>query len=113
MNISKTEEEVISDLSNNIIHSIRKFILYEVEKTLNERLEQRAAVTLSRDEVCAILNISNPTLHKWCKSGVIKYLKIGRNVRFYRKDVEDFLEYKGNMTRNQITKIQLNKEVQP
>jgi len=112
MKDSYIEESTIADLSKNIIESIRKFILYEVNKTLEQRLEQRVAVTLSRDEVCSILNISNPTLLKWCKSGVIKYLKIGRNVRFYRKDVEDFLDSKGGMTKNQITKSELNKEVQ-
>lgn len=98
--MKNTEEKIILDLSNNITDSIRKFIAYEVA----EILKQRGTETLSRDEVCSILRISNPTLFKWCKSGVIKYLKVGRNVRFYRKDVEDFLSNKEGMTKNQITK---------
>ena len=62
-----------------------------------EILKQRSTRTLSRDQVCEILNISNPTLLKWCKSGVIKYLKIGRNVRFYQNDIENFLTAKGQV----------------
>jgi len=70
---------------------IRTFVRSEVA----EILKQRATETLSRDQVCSILNISNPTLLKWCKSGVLPYLKINRNVRFYRNDIENFLTTKG------------------
>ena len=62
-----------------------------------EILKQRSTRTLSRDQVCEILNISNATLLKWCKSGVIAYLKIGRNVRFYQNDIENFLTTKGQV----------------
>lgn len=66
-----------------------------VRREVAEILKQRSTETLSRDQVCSILNISNPTLLKWCKSGVMPYLKIGRNVRFYRNDIENFLTTKG------------------
>ena len=81
---NQSTSDPVTDLIRTIVHSEVAVIL-----------KQRSTETLSRDQVCSILNISNPTLLKWCKSGVIKYLKIGRNVRFYRNDIEYFLTTKG------------------
>lgn len=82
--INQSSGDHVTDLIKTIVRSEVAVIL-----------KQRSTETLSRDQVCSILNISNPTLLKWCKSGVIKYLKIGRNVRFYRNDIENFLTTKG------------------
>ena len=36
---------------------------------------------LTQQEVCEMLNISKPTLHKYIKEGKIKAIKYGRAVR--------------------------------
>ena len=42
----------------------------------------------TKEELCEILQISLSTLNNWMKSGKVKYLKIGRCVRFLNEEVE-------------------------
>lgn len=91
--ITANNAELNQSTGDPVTDLIRTIVRSEVA----EILKQRSTRTLSRDQVCEILNISNPTLLKWCKSGVIAYLKIGRNVRFYQNDIENFLTTKGQV----------------
>lgn len=92
-NLPKTaiDAESYLTIGDTVSDAIQTFVRSEVA----EILKQRTTETLSRDEVCSILRISNPTLLKWCKNGVVPFLKVGRNVRFYRNDIENFLTNKG------------------
>ena len=91
--ITAKNAEINQSISDPVTDLIKTIVRSEVA----EILKQQSTRTLSRDQVCSILNISNPTLLKWCKSGVIAYLKIGRNVRFYQNDIENFLTTKGQV----------------
>ena len=42
----------------------------------------------TKKDLCQILQISLPTLNKWMKSGKVKYVKIGRSVRFRDAEIE-------------------------
>lgn len=42
----------------------------------------------TKKNMCEILQISLPTLNNWMKSGKVKYVKIGRCVRFLNEEVE-------------------------
>ena len=48
---------------------------------------------LTRKEVCDLLEISLPTMHRWTKDGRLKSIKIGkRAVRIDAKSVRELLE---------------------
>jgi excisionase family DNA binding protein len=42
---------------------------------------------LTREEVATLLKISLPTLHDWCKKGLLNPFKIGNKVRFKKHEV--------------------------
>lgn len=42
----------------------------------------------TKKDLCEILKISLSTLNNWMKSGKVKYIKIGNNVRFCDKEIE-------------------------
>ncbi|HOX06609.1 MAG TPA: ATPase, T2SS/T4P/T4SS family [Planctomycetota bacterium] len=61
--------------------------------------EQPAAATAAKaddmigmDEAIALLKTTRPTFYRWLRSGRIKAMKLGRQWRFYRGDVERFLK---------------------
>lgn len=47
---------------------------------------------LTREQVCAMLNITKPTLLKWVKSGVIPGHRLRRRVFFKLSEVENSLK---------------------
>lgn len=47
--------------------------------------------TLTVKEVQEILNVSRPTLLDWRNKGILKAIKIGRTVRYDKKEVEKIL----------------------
>lgn len=46
---------------------------------------------LSTREAIVYLGISLPTIHRLVKAGQIKYLRIGRSLRFRVEDLDEFL----------------------
>ena len=46
---------------------------------------------LSMDQAIEILKTSRPTFYRWLREGKIRGMKLGRQWRFYRDDVERFL----------------------
>ena len=47
---------------------------------------------LNIDEAAAFLKTSKPTFYRWLGKGKIKGFKAGREWRFYRSDLVEFLE---------------------
>ena len=47
---------------------------------------------LNIDEAAAFLKTSKPTFYRWLGKGRVKGFKVGREWRFYRSDLVDFLE---------------------
>ncbi|HUX97903.1 MAG TPA: helix-turn-helix domain-containing protein [Bacteroidales bacterium] len=46
---------------------------------------------LTRKEVCQLLNITLPTLHSYCKKGIIKGQKVGNRILFTEQQIQDSL----------------------
>jgi len=50
---------------------------------------------LSMDEAISLLKTTRPTFYRWLKTGKLRGMKVGRQWRFYRNDVEGFLRGEG------------------
>ncbi len=48
---------------------------------------------MTKKDVCNYLKCSIGKIDGLIKSGKISYLKLGRNVKFRKKDIETFLDY--------------------
>jgi len=48
---------------------------------------------ISNEEIRDVLNISRVTVHRWCKKGILKPLKIGGRVYFKKKDIEKLFKH--------------------
>ncbi|MDR1584204.1 MAG: helix-turn-helix domain-containing protein [Prevotellaceae bacterium] len=46
----------------------------------------------TRKEACKKLGVSNPTIIKWTKTGVIPAIRIGSSIRYRACDVDEALE---------------------
>lgn len=71
---------------------LRSTVRDEMQKTLEaDREKARPVRMLSRDEVCAMANISMPTLWQKTKKGEIEATHIGRRVLYSELEVKRFL----------------------
>jgi len=50
---------------------------------------------LSMEDAIAMLKTTRPTFYRWLKTGKLRGMKVGRQWRFYKKDVEGFLRGEG------------------
>ena len=50
---------------------------------------------LSMEEAIVLLKTTRPTFYSWLKTGKLRGMKVGRQWRFYRKDVDGFLRGEG------------------
>lgn len=72
---------------------IRAAVRDEMSKTLEaDRLKAKPERNYSRDEVCALLHISKPTLWQKTKNGEIEATRIGRRVLYSESAVKKFME---------------------
>lgn len=67
---------------------------------------QPAGDLLDMDQAIALLKTTRPTFYRWLRSGKLNGMKVGRQWRFYRADVEGFL--KGEQPR-----IELRADIDP
>lgn len=65
-------------------NSLRNIIRDELNKQEPTHTEQRY---LTRDEVCDLLKISLPTLHRYTKRGILPARKIGTRVLYAETDL--------------------------
>jgi excisionase family DNA binding protein len=63
--------------------------------TREGREEREERETLTMAEAIARLKTTRATFYRWLRAGRIKGMKVGRQWRFYARDVERFLEGKG------------------
>lgn len=61
-------------------------------KTSKAQQPKSGQELLATEQAVEILGTSRPTLTRWIKEGKIKALKVGRQWRFYRQDLERFLK---------------------
>ena len=60
-----------------------------------------AAQILTMDQAIALLQTTRPTFYRWLRAGKIKSMKVGRQWRFHREDIERFM--KGEQPRIELT----------
>ncbi len=59
------------------------------------------AEILTMDQAIALLQTTRPTFYRWLRAGKIKSMKVGRQWRFHREDIERFM--KGEQPRIELT----------
>src|ERR1700690_3821191 len=60
-----------------------------------------ATEILTMDQAISLLRTTRPTFYRWLRAGKIKSMKVGRQWRFHRGDVERFM--KGEQPRIELT----------
>lgn len=53
---------------------------------------QSSTAVLDMEQAISLLKTTRPTFYRWLRSGRIKGMKVGRQWRFYRQDIERFLK---------------------
>jgi excisionase family DNA binding protein len=83
-----------SELQQIIAGVVREAVSKELQSiTLQTNSPTKETDTyLTRKEVCELFKISLPTLNTYTKVGIIKAKRLGRSVRYRRKDIEAALE---------------------
>lgn len=83
-----------------MIDTMRNGLMSELRTTMREvvmdaRREMMSGVhalntnkSMTREEVCTMLNVSAPTLHRWNKQGFLKAHRIGGKVLYDPKEVQ-------------------------
>ncbi len=61
---------------------------------------------LDMDQAVALLKTSRPTFYRWLRAGLLKGVKLGRQWRFYRDDIERFV-------RGQSPRVELPANIKP
>ena len=72
---------------------IRAAVRDEMLKTLEaDRLKAKPERNYSRDEVCAMLHISKPTLWSKTKNGELECVRVGRRVLYSESTIKKYME---------------------
>jgi excisionase family DNA binding protein len=64
----------------------------ETLKNIKEKLMKNDTEAMNMAEAIEMLKSTRPTFYRWLRDGKIKGMKVGRQWRFYREDLERFLE---------------------
>ena len=59
---------------------------------------------LTKDDVSKILNVSARKVLEMARRGILGSLKVGKDVRFERGDIEDFIENKRRIRSRELSK---------
>lgn len=70
---------------------LKSIVKEAIDKAINQKKDAPEDELLTVNEACAYLKISRPTMHRWRKSGVIPSTTIGKNVRFSKNKLNEFL----------------------
>ncbi|NBU92346.1 MAG: DNA-binding protein [Flavobacteriia bacterium] len=80
-------DAIFQTLQNSIMH-------YQIQ---NNKEHKRVSVehdeVLRIEDICKQFKVARPTINKWRSEGLMHF-KDGKNVFFYRKDINDFLRLK-------------------
>lgn len=79
--------KVMEEYAVKIINQVSSILIKE-----NDRKEE----LMTAKEVCAMIGVTNKTLHVCGKTGFLPRIKIGGVVRYRRADVERAIQLKGN-----------------
>ena len=59
---------------------------------------------LTKDDVSKILNVSDRKVLEMARRGILRSLKVGKDVRFERGDIEGFIENKRRIRSRELSK---------
>ena len=59
---------------------------------VEDEYDEQSSEIIDMKEAIKLLNTTRPTFYRWVREGKIKGMKVGRQWRFYREDVERFLK---------------------
>lgn len=77
------------ELIEQLKSQVRNTIIDELADSQKKASKKASANTyLTRQEVCELLHISFPTLHRWVNLNILSCYKIGRRSLFKAKEVE-------------------------
>jgi len=82
-----------AELRTLIGDELKNFLPFEGQQHENEQ-------PISQQEICSFLNITEPTLIRWKKKGVIPFLQVGSRVLFQKSKVISALESKKKGLKN-------------
>lgn len=86
-------KNVVSEILPLIEQWLRATVREEMQNSLEaDRQKLKPERNYSRDEVCALLHISKPTLWKKTKDGEIASINVGRRVLYRESEVKRLLE---------------------
>lgn len=74
------------------LDSLVEHIASKVSEQLEEKQQAVEHEYLSRDQVAKMLRISLPTLHDWCKKGILQSYRLGKRVYFKSQEVEESMK---------------------
>jgi excisionase family DNA binding protein len=86
------EHQII--LHNTSIDDLKQIIgevIREEFKTLSPQSQNEHPEYLTRKEVCQLLQVSEVTLNKWTKTGIVTGYRIKSRVRYKRSEIEESL----------------------
>jgi len=80
---------------NDLKVVISSIVAEERERANREFAEKNERATLTRKEVCEMLEISFSTLWRWGKDKYLRPVYVGSKVLYRRQDVEKILKVEG------------------
>ena len=86
-------KNVVGEILPLIEQWLRATVREEMQNSLElDRQKLKPERNYSRDEVCALLHISKPTLWKKTKDGEIESINVGRRVLYRESEVKRLLK---------------------
>lgn len=83
---------MIDTMRNGLVSELRSTMTEVVMEARREMLSGVHALNankaMTREEVCTMLGVSNATLHRWHKSGILVAKRIGGKVVYDPKEVQ-------------------------
>lgn len=83
---------MIDTMRNGLVSELRSTMTEVVMEARREMMSGVYALNMNkamtREEVCTILDVSLPTLHRWHKSGILVGRRIGGKVLYDPKEVQ-------------------------
>ena len=73
---------------------------------MTKRQDSNEKDILNMEQAIALLKTSQPTFYRWLREGRIRGMKVGRQWRFYKEDIEDFM-------RGDSRKVDLPADINP
>lgn len=88
--LDQEKSEVHPD-PNDVDESDLRLMPVESPKAPQASAESLDKEYLSVDDLCAYLDVTKNTVYDWRKKGTIPYTKVGRHLRFSKKETDRWL----------------------